>query len=424
MRIAYVSDQYWPVVSGVPVSIDAFRDELEKKGHEVYLLVPDYPGAKEFDESKNLRRIFRFRSFKLFFKDNNRLVRISEKKNVYKVLDKIKPDIIHVHTEFILSKIAISYARKNKIPVYITSHTNWEELVALYFPFVPERLARIYCRIHMRTMLNRADTIITPTSLMEVLLNLYYIRKPIRVIPTGIVREDFKKIKLNGEIPHVLKEYPQLINKKILFFAGRIGKEKNIPFLIDMLKKVLWKNENTMLIIAGDGPAKEGLMTYAKNKGLDKNIIFTGFVERNKLAEFYSIADVFVFASKVESQGLVVLEAMSCGTPVVAIGKMGTREVMGGDNGGYMVDDDMEQFVERVSLLLNDEALHECKSIEALHHADKWTIDVFANKMLRLYQSGLRVNYSTDTVNEMELALNPINNGGLSKIPSGIYFRK
>jgi glycosyltransferase involved in cell wall biosynthesis len=121
--------------------------------------------------------------------------------------------------------------------------------------------------------------------------------------------------------------------------------------------------------------------------GLANYIIFTGFVERNMLVDFYSLARVFIFASKVESQGLVILESMSCGTPVVAIGEMGTRELMGGDFGGYMVEDDLDVFVEKVDLLLGDFQLHKLKSIEALEEASKWRIDTMTNRVLSLYEN-------------------------------------
>lgn len=214
------------------------------------------------------------------------------------------------------------------------------------------------------------------------------LRNPIRVIPTGIEKEEFS---VNGEFKHdcllFFEQYTQLKNKKLLFTAGRLGKEKNIEFLIDVLQQLLHIHPDVMLVISGDGPVKKELEEYAAKKGVFDNIVFTGFIDRLKLKNVYSIANVFVFASKVESQGMVTLESMACGTPVVAIGKMGTREVMGGDFGGFMVDDDLNSFVERVDELLTNSVLHQLKSEEALSHVDKWTMDLQAVKMIRLYES-------------------------------------
>lgn len=388
MNIAFVTDQYWPTISGMSVSIDSFRKEFEKTGHQVYILAPDYPDAESFDQKTNSDHIYRFRSHNLFFTDENRLVYVFERKNVFKVLNSIKPDIIHVHTEFVMGNIAAVYAKKHHVPLIMTAHTNWEELIHHYLPFIPIHLARFYCRNKLHRFFNRGDVVIVPTSLMELLLDLYFIKTPKRVIPTGINKSDFENISTKDESRLSLsKIYPYLKDKKILFFAGRIGKEKNISFLIDVLKDVLPQNPNTVLVIAGDGPAKDELMTYASDKKLGESVLFTGFIPRQRLKEFYSAADIFVFASKVESQGMVILESMACGTPVVAIGKMGTREVMGGDIGGYMVDDDIEMFVEKVHLLLNDPNDYKIKSKEALRHVDKWTINLTADKVIKLYQS-------------------------------------
>jgi glycosyltransferase involved in cell wall biosynthesis len=164
-------------------------------------------------------------------------------------------------------------------------------------------------------------------------------------------------------------------------------RKKNIEFLIDVLKKILSNNPETILIISGDGPIRKELEEYAVFNGVSENIVFTGFIERFNLKNLYAMADIFVFASKVESQGMVLLESMSCGTPVVAIGKMGTREVMGGDFGGFMVDDDIDFFAERVQELLTQKDLCNIKSKEALVHIEKWTIDLQAVKMINLYES-------------------------------------
>jgi glycosyltransferase involved in cell wall biosynthesis len=388
MNIVYATDQYWPSISGVSVSIDSFKRELEALGHSVFLFVPDYPGAYELDKKRGKRNIFRFKSYTLFFNDENRLVYRREKKNAFQVLDSLKPDVIHVHTEFTMGKIASSYARKHNIPLVITAHTNWEELIHLYVPFIPTTLARLYCRHRMRKRYNKANMVVVPTSLMELLLNLYFVHTPIRIIPTGVNRDELED-PANERSPCLkfFESIPDLKDKKVLLFVGRLGKEKNVPFLFDVLQKLLAENENIKLIISGDGPARKELEECARNKQLQDHVIFSGFIRRKELKHLYLLADVLVFASKVESQGLVPIEAMTFGIPVVAIGKMGTREVMGGDNGGFMVDDDIDLFVEKVSLLLNQPELHKQKALEALHHAEKWTMPIQVDKMLYLYKS-------------------------------------
>ncbi len=395
MNIAFISDQYWPAMSGVTVSIDIFTREFIKMGHSVSLFVPEYPDSEKFDSQFPGTGLFRFPSWRIFFNDENRLVRRGQKKNVEKVLDRVKPDVIHVQTEFSLGKYAARYARKRNIPCIMTAHANWEELITIYAPMAHNGVARLYCRLYMRRRYRKADIIVVPSSLMEVLLTLYYIRKPIRVIPTGILKSDFE----DGNHycrDSVLKEFPRLTGKRILFYAGRLGLEKNIPFLMDVVKKLLPENNDLIFMIAGNGPAYDGLSRYAKKIGISQQVMFTGFIEREKLKYFYSIADVFIFASKVESQGLAILESMVCGTPVVAIVKMGIREVMGGDNGGFMVDDDLEMFSEKTSLLLNNPEVHQLKSKEAILHSQKWASGFYAEKLVRLYSSLISQKKASD----------------------------
>ncbi|MDD4975285.1 MAG: glycosyltransferase [Bacteriovorax sp.] len=389
MKIVYASDQYWPSVSGVPVSMDSFKNKFTEKGHEIFLLVPDYPNAVEWDKENKIKNIFRFKSTGIFFNKENRRVCSSEKKKVFETLDSIKPDIIHIHTEFSLAKIVISYAKKKNIPIVMTAHTNWEELVNAYLAFVPQRLGRMYIRFMLQRIFNKADVLIAPTKMMQGILSKYYIQTAVQVIPTGIDENKFFKEKSNSAASHnfVLEGLADKIkDRKVLLYVGRIGKEKNIKFLIDALHQLLPNNKDAKLVIVGEGPAKEELEDYALQLGLQDHVIFTGFVERDKLAEFYSMAHVFTFASKVESQGLVILESMTCGTPVVAIGEMGTKELMGGDFGGFMVEDNLNLFVEKVELLLSDYQLHKLKSEEALQEATKWKIESMTLRVLKLYE--------------------------------------
>jgi 1,2-diacylglycerol 3-alpha-glucosyltransferase len=387
MNIAFVSDQYWPSMSGVSVSIDSFSNELSKMGHKVFLLAPEYPDSAKCDSQWGGTNIFRFGSRRIPFDDENRLVYKREKKKVYSTLDLVKPDVIHLQTELALGKIAIRYAKKMNIPLVISAHVNWEVLMINYTPITHRGIVRWYCRYKMSNIYNEADKVIVPTLWMEVLLSLYFVRTPIHIIPTGIINSDFEKNDKSDWKSDIYKVYPQLINKKILFYAGRLGTEKNIPFLMDILKMLLSKDNNIILMIAGIGPAYNELREYSQKIGITEHVLFTGFIEHRRLKNFYTIADIFVCASKVESQGLVIIESMICGTPVVAIGKMGIREIMGGDNGGFMVDDNRETFAEKTALLLNNPEIHQIKAKEALEHAQKWTCDKYAEKLIRLYES-------------------------------------
>ena len=374
-------------MSGVSVSIDSFSKELVKMGHQVFLLAPEYPDSAQYDTQWAGTNIYRFRANRIPFDDENRLVYRWEKKKVYNILDLVKPDLIHIQTELALCKIATRYAKKMKIPLVMTAHVNWEVLLVNYTPFTHSRIARLYCRNLMRRRYNKANIVVVPTSWMEVLLNLYFVNTPIRIIPTGIIKSDFENINESDWKDRIYKSYTQLIDKKILFYAGRLGMEKNIPFLMDVLKMLLPDHNNLILVIAGNGPAYAELLKYSQKIGIAGHVLFTGFIERKQLRNFYALSDVFVFASKVESQGLAIIESMICGTPVVAIGKLGTHEVMGGNIGGFMVDDDRKALADKTALLLDNAEIHQEKAKEALQYAQKWTSDKYAEKLINLYES-------------------------------------
>lgn len=390
MKIVYATDQYWPCVSGISVSIDSFRSEIEAMGHEIHILAPSY--GHNDPEPCELDRVHRFRSKKVFFNDENFLVLGSERKSIHRILDEISPDILHVQTEFAIRSMTVPWARARGIPVIMSAHTNWADLIRIYMPWIPFGLSHIICHLKMFTAFRKADAIIAPTALMDTLIESYWIRQPERIVPTGIDGPHFNSTP--GELDQLRAEiidfHPELRDGPILLFVGRLGSEKNIPFLVDILERSLPNRPNLKLVIAGDGPARAALEELVRSRGLKKQILFLGFVPHKRLKGFYSLADLFVFASKVESQGLVILEAMRCGLPVVAIGKMGTREVMGGSNGGFMVDDDEDEFLAAVAMMLDDADLRERKRTEAIAHAAKWTMRAQAEKMERFYRIVLR----------------------------------
>ena len=212
------------------------------------------------------------------------------------------------------------------------------------------------------------------------------------ILPTGIAQADFRDVdkKKAKKIPEFIQTDVDLKNKKILLYLGRISFEKNVSFLIEAVIKIMMKIPNIVLLIVGDGPGKEEMEQIVRLRNLENTIIFTGYIDRKMTKNVYAFADVFVFASKSETQGLVIIESMLCGTPVVAIGEMGIIDVMNKNRGGFMVKDDLNAFSQKTICLLEDNDLYEKKSREALDYSDEFTIDKSAAKMEKIYQSILR----------------------------------
>jgi glycosyltransferase involved in cell wall biosynthesis len=365
---------------------------LIKLGHRVHVFAPVYPGYENIDKEMGNPDIHRFSSYPLLgTKSEVRMVSPWIRKKVYAELDKIKPDIIHLQTEFPMTRFCRGYAEKYNIPMISTAHTYFEEYINIYYPYMPHFFNSRYPRYKVLKTYNSGQIVIAPSQQMADVLKSYKAKKPIFIIPTGIDEDEFKgtdkeKEKKNSRF---YSEYPELKGKNILFYAGRIGAEKNIYFLLDVLQEVLKDMPDTMLVVAGSGPKMDDFKQMARAKGLDKKVIMLGYVNRELIKYWYALSDVLVFPSKTETQGLVTIESMFCGTPVVALGIMGTKFVMNGDNGGFMVDDNLDEFSGKVKLLLSDKKLYAKKSVEAKKYSKNWTSKKSAKDLEKIYEDVL-----------------------------------
>ena len=385
MKICMSSDSYWPRVNGATVSIDTFRGVLTAQGHEVHLLVPEYPGGTGVGPQDD-DKIYRLPSNVLMFSREDRLITgFRGFSNGMKVLTWVKPQILHAQTEFSTFRLLLKYKKKYGTPLVMTSHTYWEQYVSNYIPWLPGLVGKLVAMVIMVNSFRHADLIITPSHHMKEVLEGYGLKPPIQVISTGIDPDKFQGFHRDRNLNPVIQQNPSWKDKKILLFAGRLSQEKNLDFLLGLLQKLIPGLPDVHMVIVGDGPYRHGFEHKIKQLGLTDRFHFAGYVQRLEMKDYYALADVFVFPSKTETQGLVTIESMMCGTPVVAIGEMGTLEVMNGDNGGYMVKDDPQEFFLRTQALLTDPQLWRSKSVEALEYSKKWTIGTQAEKLLDAY---------------------------------------
>jgi glycosyltransferase involved in cell wall biosynthesis len=307
---------------------------------------------------------------------------------VFKQVELFKPDIIHSNTEFIIAEFGFLYGKLYNVPFIYTFHTMWEDYGKNYFPMVPSFLLRLFTRNFLRTILNRSYKVIVPTLQVQEAVKKYGVKKEIFLLPTGIDPEFFEHDRAEAAWFREQMEgrYPALKGRRILLFAGRVTKEKNIGFLLNIMPAVLAKHPEAVLLVAGDGPDSDYFREEAEALGIGDHCVFTGYMDRKDLAITYTMSEIFVFPSLTETQGLVTREAMLSGTPVVAIGEMGTIMVMGGDNGGFMVKNDPEEFTARVFDLLEDPALCRSKAAEAKRHAQSWSIDKVTQRLEKIYR--------------------------------------
>lgn len=398
MKIVMFTDAYWPRVNGVTVSVDSYARSLIRRGHQVMIICPFYPETQAVErmfspvmdkkESSADPTVIRVPSYPLPISKEDRVAKFHKWFWVSKQLNAFEPDVIHIHSEFVIGEFGFYYAKLRNLKVVYTFHTFWEEYAANYIPFAPDFLLRFIARRIVKNMAKRADSIIAPSSQIKDVLTRYKIKKRVALLPTGIdqnlfthTREETVEFRLRFE-----DKFPIITGKRLLLFAGRIGNEKNISFLLRLLPRIFSGHDDVVFVAAGNGPDLPYFIEEAEEIGIGRKCLFTGYLDRKDLSLLYTLASVFVFPSCSETQGLVTIEAMLSGIPVVAIGEMGTVHVMGGDNGGFMVKHDENEFAGRVIQLLDDTDLHAKKAAEAKAHAQDWTIDTMTVRLESIYE--------------------------------------
>ncbi|HXL73609.1 MAG TPA: glycosyltransferase, partial [bacterium] len=214
----------------------------------------------------------------------------------------------------------------------------------------------------------------------------YKVQKPIEVIPTGIRLERF--IGCDGDRFRKMKGYKP--EDKLLLFMGRVAEEKNIDFLLKVVNRLKDKVPNLRFLIAGEGAAKKRLEKMVEELQLQDVVHFAGYLSKEDWRDCYAASDLFVFASITETQGLVVTEAMAAGTPVVAVGEMGIKDVMANSKGGLVTKLDEDEFTDAVYRMMTDKVLYDQKKSETLIEADKWSSTSMAKRMISAYEQLLK----------------------------------
>jgi len=397
------TDAYWPRINGVTVSVDTFSRSLIKAGHEVLVVCSFYPSgydtaiAMQNEKKDDEPRVVRVPSTPAFVTKEDRIAKFSKWNWVFKQVESFNPDILHINTEVVIAEFGFFYAKAHNLPTIYTFHTMWEDYAPTYFPMFPMFLVKFFIRGVLKNALRRSYKVIVPTQQIETVVHKYKPDAETFILPTGIdpalFSHDKAEIEAFREAFNAL--FPETYGKKLLLMAGRVVREKNISFLLKILPDILKKNPDTMLVIIGGGPDMDFFKEEAKQYGVEASCVFTGYLDRSQLSLTYAISSIFVFPSLTDTQGLVTLEAMFSGIPVVAIGALGTLMVMGGDNGGFMVKDDPKEFTDRVLQLLNDEELYRQKSKEAMIHAQSWSLGEITKRLVDIYKETIS-SYTKD----------------------------
>lgn len=381
LRIAIFSDSALPVLNGVSVSIDAQVRELRSMGHSVHIFTAAHFGYKDPDPNT-----YRFpsaqtpwtRGYPLAFPPFYPLLYFFRKSRF---------DVVHTHTPWTIGFVGLRWAQSHGIPVVSTYHTHYDKY-SHYIPFVPKRYVRYKIAKHTNFYYNEVDHIITPSDASKKWLMRHSVGRPITVIPTGALprqmldRADMR-LKL-GLAP----------NQRLLLYVGRIAEEKNMEVLLEAAAQVMAQDPSTVFWLVGDGPYRENCLEMARNLGIGDRTRFVGFVARTEVDNYYAAADLFLFASITETQGLVIQEAMSYGLPVVVVQGGGASSPITTGENGFVVKNDPCELADCALDLLKDDALYSRISNAALRASGEFGIRDMAESVLNVYQSVLDGNRS------------------------------
>ncbi len=379
MKILMLSDVYFPRVNGVSTSIQTFRRELQELGHEIWLVAPEY-GQPTADQ----RGIERVRSSQVLFDPEDRMMHPRVLARQLAILQTWNFDLVHVQTPFVAHYAGLRLARRMGVPCVETYHTFFEEYLFHYLPILPKRAWRAVARQLSRRQCNQLDGLVVPSQAMFDVLVQYGVRTRMRVIPTGIPADALPK----GDGAAFRARHGIRPDQPVLVFVGRVAFEKNIEFLLRVTQELQrTTHPQVALIIAGEGPAKNRLRRLGRSLGLETHLRFVDYLARGAdLSSCYQAGDVFVFASRTETQGLVLLEAMSLGVPVVSTAVMGTRDILAAERGALIAEEDIPQFATQVRRLLDDAELRRRSGEEGRAYAGQWTARGPAQALLTFYQ--------------------------------------
>ena len=378
MNILLISDVYFPRVNGVSTSIKTFTEQLQKLGHTVHLIAPDY-GVDHADE----KSITRVPARKIYFDPEDYLMKYREILRLLPTLKDKKFDVIHIHTPFVAHYAGLKLGKLLNIPVLETYHTFFEDYLHHYLPWIPKSAAKGMARFISKRQCNQVDAIVAPSQPMLDVLRTYGVKAEAEVIATGLQASSFAEA--NDEAFRLKYGIPA--KRPTLLYVGRVAFEKNIDFLVRVAKIVSEKVPDVLLMITGEGPAQDSLRAQVKTLAIEKNVQFVGYLDRNtELNACYKAADIFVFASKSETQGLVLLEAMAQATPVVAIAELGTASILIEGQGALIAPENELIFAEKVLQLLADSVQREqLGKVARVYAQSKWSAAIQAERMLEFY---------------------------------------
>ena len=382
MHIAQFTNFYLPVINGVVRSVESFRAELTRQGHNVFVFAQsdgDYEDETPF--------IFRYPSLTLPMQVEIPAV-IPVSPFVEQLLPSLKLDVIHTHHPILLGQTAARWAEELSLPLVFTFHTQYREYTH-YFP-MPQEAIQDFLKdavtSWLKEFMRKCQHIVVPSeSMKEILTHEYGLQDRYTVIPTGLNLEPYQSA--NGDDLRAREKWQ---DDKVMISVGRLAQEKNWETLLKAAGKVYQTHSDLRVVLIGDGPDKEALEKLAVELGISERVTFTGNLPFDEVATYLKAADIFGFASITETQGLVTMEAIAAGLPVVAVDASGTRDILDDGKQGYLVPNDADALAASINQLIESPAKMQRFSNKALKKAKSFDVDRLTKKLVNVYEQAIQ----------------------------------
>ena len=415
MKIVIATAVYYPQINGVAVFSHNLAVGLARRGHEVMVLCPSQTGksyrrtvdgvltvylrsveAKVYPDQIHTvpkkRRVCGVTLPRLFYKHGFR-VSVWPAGEVRNALDDFRPDVVHVQVSDPIGLSVVSWARKHLVPVVTTEHNQPEVLTEpLHVPGVVRKGANAVLSAYFRNRQSKSDFVTMPTerAIRDLIGSGEEFKVPVAAVSNGVDLKNFRP----GRGTEGAYSWYGLDSKRLtLLYVGRLDPEKKVGIVIKAFLKARKDISNAQLVIVGDGVDKARLMKMAEGC---KEICFLGRVMPPELYTVYQLGDIFVTASPIETQGIVLIEAAACGLPLIAVDKGAVAEVCRNEVNGYLCrPGSVDEVARAMVVILSDEDLRqrfsEASVVIAGEHDFEKTLDKFINiynKVIEMKRGG------------------------------------
>lgn len=357
MKIAFVTDSYIPIPTGVAVSIESLKTTLKRLGHEVYIFAPDYPGWS-VKEDNVIRLPALYSPFNSNIPSRWPIFGINSKK-----IKALKLDIVHSHYFFKTYPLSID----------IASHSNCPLIHTFYRIFDHDTVTRYSKKCDMIVALSRASR----KKLQDMNISI-----PIHILPVGIFTKDY----ISYPPKAVKKRFGIPTDRKLLLYPVRLDEEAEFIFLIKSFKKIWQAIEDVHLLVVGGGEKLKYYYELVSRQPFSNYVTFTGFLPKRKLNKIYGACDLTVYTKRKDPQPLVIIESMAAGTPVVAVRGEGAQDFIEDHLTGYIARYDLEDFSEKVIDILRRESLRTKLGQNCRLKSKRFSTSILTRDLIELYE--------------------------------------